>query len=1293
MNLIEQFKKYLLNEKNKPSRITIKNYLSDLKKFILWFENSKQKDFNPQEVEKIDIDNFKKYQLEKLSAVSVKRILSSLRKFFTFLLNEKVITSNPFDEQTAVKTADDDPLMLHEFKNYLYAFNSSRLTIKNYLIDVKQFTKWLEQTLPQDQQNVNLLDLISSATIQEYKNRLLFQKIFSQSSINRKLSSLKKYYSWLEEQNIKTQNPEIAKAKNISTLPLSKDIENNQTITGAFFTENEKNAYVKASYSKFPPLRLLQKVGKILLFMLDHLLITPATEVIKSSDSAFWRLKGKKIFAKNPLINKNTRIDEEAFSHIPKSMYAPLKISTANFTPLQKLIYHLKYTRPNWYHKYHQTVLAHYFNLAILFIFASSIGVSLYAAFIQTPNSKGQLFAAAPAAPQRVLSFQGRLTDNNDNPITAQTHVRFIIYNDPSASGSARLWEELDTVSPDANGIFSILLGSNGSGGNAALCNSGNPTTSPATTACGIPQSLFADNPSLYLGVTIENTSELTPRQQIATVPYATNAEVLQGLPPTTDSSVTGNANVVLALNSSGVLNIQGSSATTFQDPTGQFILSGNTLTLNSATGTNSNIQVAPDGLGTIDLQKPLINSTLNNNVTTAAGAVEVDDLFAVLATSSGQSAFTINQNGAGPVISASHSGTAIFTLDSSGNGVFSGNVNGVTANFTNLNISNTVTSNLNPSLANTYSLGTSTSNQWLNLYAQNIYSNGQLLTQLWQLNSGALSPLNISNDFLLGSTSTGSAQFSVTGIANNQATASLSGNLIVMPNNGWGGNIGIGTTAPLSALDVRGLSNTASIASLSGSTVKAAFTVNNSGNGDLITASSSSTTQFIVTNGGQAQARSFYDLDNNNFFLDPAATGTSLTVAGSVGIGTYTPLTSTGLDIEKNASGNSALVVNQQGIGDIITASSSGGLTKFTVENSGAIKDANYTTAGGIFFADSNGLFTQTTAGTSGQCLQSNGGTTPTWGTCGGGTGYWTLSTPTSGALVPINNTLDVLIGGNATSSAKFGFLNVNSGTPTASISAGTNGAAYLTANGNLETTASQNITIGGATSGNITLNPLNSTGTITFSGYATGIIHSTSGVLSSSAVNLANSDVTGTLGVGNGGTGNTSLAAGSLFYGAGGNTALNPLAIGATNSVLVSNGSVPSWTTSPTFGGNLTVNGNTTLGTNTSNTLTINALVNASILPSSTSVNLGSNSYYYGTVYANNFISPVGNGTSGFWSLNGNTLYPVGTSYDLVIGGTSTASATFQVFAETVGTTAAGTASTSGNLVFHGTSASVNL
>jgi hypothetical protein len=69
------------------------------------------------------------------------------------------------------------------------------------------------------------------------------------------------------------------------------------------------------------------------------------------------------------------------------------------------------------------------------------------------------------------------------------------------------------------------------------------------------------------------------------------------------------------------------------------------------------------------------------------------------------------------------------------------------------------------------------------------------------------------------------------------------------------------------------------------------------------------------------------------------------------------------------------------------------------------------------------------------------------------------------------VNTTEDFLIGGVGTTSAKFAILNVAGGVPTASISAGTAGGVYLTADGRLSATANQSLVIGGDTTGGITL------------------------------------------------------------------------------------------------------------------------------------------------------------------------------------------------------------------------------
>src|SRR5690606_7355802 len=101
--------------------------------------------------------------------------------------------------------------------------------------------------------------------------------------------------------------------------------------------------------------------------------------------------------------------------------------------------------------------LVHYIHFAVLIIFAAGAGIALYRNLVA--DVENPLFAA-PSSPPRILSFQGRLTDNFNNPITSATDIRFGIYDDITASGAALLWQEVHySTVPDQDGIFSVLLG------------------------------------------------------------------------------------------------------------------------------------------------------------------------------------------------------------------------------------------------------------------------------------------------------------------------------------------------------------------------------------------------------------------------------------------------------------------------------------------------------------------------------------------------------------------------------------------------------------------------------------------------------------------------------------------------------------------------------------------------------------------------------------------------------------------------------------------------------------------
>ncbi len=780
MNLSAQFKEYLISQSNPPSLVTVKNYISDINKFIRWIEAKLGYEFNPSDVNQNLIDKFKEESLSTYSASSVERSLSSLRKFFYFLKLEGKISQTPFEVST-VKTEAPDPWRIKEFKNHLYVFGASHLTIKNYVIDVKQFLTWADEVVKTDEaweiNKANNFSKITSGLIEEYKTRLLNEAHLSPVSVNRKLSSIRRFISWATEEGLIKDQAEV-----INLQPNDFGFKTHSSAvlaTTAVATEALSEIGKAQAYSAFPPLRVAQKTKESAIAAFDTALTAPLADALEKSDEVIWNLKGRPVF-KDKIkasfkIPSFKMIDPKKINNVPKSFYAPALISTASFPLHRKALHHARHSRPKWYKAYHSYAFASYLHFSILMLFISAMGYMVFNDF----NTKKQtpIFAALPSAPPRILSFQGRLTDANDNPITKGTTLRMAIYNNQSATGSALLWQEIVSPTPDEEGIFSILLGNN------------NP----------IPQSLFAQNSGLWLGVTVERTSELKPRQQIATVAFAANAETLQGLPPITNTTAT--SNVVLALNSSGNLTIGGTANPIFQATGGTFTVSGRTLVL--TTSNNGNITLAPNGTGIIDIQKSIQNTS--NTSALVPGSVTVEDIFSVVATSSGQAVLNLSQGSTGDLILASVSGSTKLRIDNGGNLIAAGSLNGLGVS------SGTVTSGtwqgtaIGAPYGGTGQTSYSTGDM---LYASdstvisklNIGSNGTCLTSngttpswvscltasggsgYWNQSAGAVFPNNSTVDLLIGGQSTDSAKFAIINIAGSRGsqTASLSGNIVL---------------------------------------------------------------------------------------------------------------------------------------------------------------------------------------------------------------------------------------------------------------------------------------------------------------------------------------------------------------------------------------------------------------------------------------------------------------------------------------------------------------------------------
>jgi len=363
----------------------------------------------------------------------------------------------------------------------------------------------------------------------------------------------------------------------------------------------------------------------------------------------------------------------------------------------------------------------------------------------------------------------------------------------------------------------------------------------------------------------------------------------------------------------------------------------------------------------------------------------------------------------------------------------------------------------------------------------------------------------------------------------------------------------------------------------------------------------SNSTDQFSLTNltGGAVQVT----LGSQVGLLNAAATATrAWNFSGGLGVGTASPIGM--LDVRGNSATSpvaslsgtttaAGLLINNNGTGDILTASS-GGVPHFTIQNNGAIVDSNYTVNGGLLYSTSTGVFNQLADIATGSCLTSAGATAvPTWTNCSSlGTNYLQLN---SGALSPFSNTADLLIGATATSSAKFAFMNVNSGTPTASLSAGLAGGVYLSATGTLSTTNRQTLSIGNSVSGNIVIDP-NGTSPVSIGQNSTPnaelAVHGTSGTLP--VITVSGNTANAGLAVSNSGAGDLFTASsssspkftiqnngtiiasnytqgGGLLYTSNAGV-FNQLADVATGSCLASNGAgaVPAWVNCSSLGTN---------------------------------------------------------------------------------------------------------------------------
>ena len=759
----------------------------------------------------------------------------------------------------------------------------------------------------------------------------------------------------------------------------------------------------------------------------------------------------------NIITNKLGKIERAGKNSVPSydSFQARIVAKFAGIPKLQKLAYSLFYNRPKWYKSYHSLPISNYFNYAILIILMSALGLGAYNQFFKT-TATPLAYPTALKSPSRYLSFQGRLTTNLGNPVTTSTDLVFKLYN--ADSGGDTLWDSTScSITPDTDGIFSVLLGSD----------------------CGseISSSVFSENAAVWLGVTVEGDSEATPRVQIATVAYALNAETLQGFP----ASASATANTVPVINNSGQL-VLASSSPKIQSTSGTFAIEGQAMTIATPHTSNGSITINPDGTGTLDLtfegSAPggsaggFVNAT---NANLASGSLYYGS---VAGNATGYNLLQL-QSGSSPADK--------FVVDYAGNVTAAGSVNGLTMS------SGTISSGTwNGTAIGTQYGGTGADNSTAAQYSIPYYSTtgvlggiltpgssgyvlttnstggaptwtdaGTVGTNYWQLANHVLAPANAADyDLAIGGNATSSAKFLVnaaTGNLTTSGTASVSGTLTL--GNGFAlqsaygpltlnyksgddtwstgltvvdvsGNVKVAndlysstTTANLfntttTTLNIGGAASTLAIGAASGATTFGSTTVTLGGSSTLNGGSGSGgTIQIDSTSNATKGNISFNGTTTYIDGLGNLNVGGYATASGSLALGNTTAAAGPGhLDMSGNLT--AAGTINGLTVSSGTISSGTWNGTAIGTQYGGTGQDWSAVAQGSVPYFNGTGTMSTLAPGNSGYVLSTNGaGADPTWIEMSAtGTNYWQR---TSGSLAPLNITDSLNLGAIATSSA----------------------------------------------------------------------------------------------------------------------------------------------------------------------------------------------------------------------------------------------------------------------------------
>jgi len=168
------------------------------------------------------------------------------------------------------------------------------------------------------------------------------------------------------------------------------------------------------------------------------------------------------------------------------------------------------------------------------------LSIALWLCIVSLFRSPGAIAQSVPS----MINYQGRLTDQTGAGAAAGTYVvQFRLWDSPTATATNDLvWAQQQTVTVQANGGFSTILGSS----SGSQVSGATPQVNDLSLAFGQTNRYIGVTVTSSNGVAIPAPSEILPRQQMMTSPYAfvaaTALNVINGIPPGTVLPFAGSA-------------------------------------------------------------------------------------------------------------------------------------------------------------------------------------------------------------------------------------------------------------------------------------------------------------------------------------------------------------------------------------------------------------------------------------------------------------------------------------------------------------------------------------------------------------------------------------------------------------------------------------------------------------------------------------------------------------------------------------------------------------------------------